>query len=184
MHAVKISLLLACFWAIPANAADVAAGGQKAATCQGCHGANGKSSSAQWPNLAAQQPAYIVKQLQAFKSGSRKNPMMGGMAAALSDAEMANLAAFYAAQPAVKAGGDASLAKVGAAKAAMCLGCHGANAEGNGQVPRLAGQHPAYLATQLAHFKAKERDSGHMQAIAGGLSDEDMKALAAYFGSL
>jgi cytochrome c553 len=76
------------------------------------------------------------------------------------------------------------LAKTGQAKASMCLGCHGSSAEGNGQFPRLAGQHPGYLVKQLSSFKEGVRKNGHMQAIAGTLSEDDMKALAAYFGSL
>ncbi|MCX7097928.1 MAG: c-type cytochrome [Methylococcales bacterium] len=183
-HSVSISLLLACFWAAPVHSADSKAGEQKAATCVGCHGAEGKSNGAQWPNLAAQQPAYMVNQLQAFKSGKRKNPMMQHMAANLGDEDMANLAAYYASRPAVSAGGDPALAKTGQAKAGMCLGCHGTKAEGNGMVPRLAGQQPAYLAKQLADFKAGERENGHMQAIAGTLAEDDMKAVAAYLGSL
>jgi cytochrome c553 len=66
----------------------------------------------------------------------------------------------------------------------MCLGCHGANAVGNGQYPRLAGQRPDYLANQLANFKAGARKNAQMQAIANTLSEEDMQALAAYFSGL
>ena len=183
-HTLSISLLLASFWTVPAWAADVAAGEQKAATCMGCHGPKGKSSNAQWPNLAAQQSAYMVNQLNAFKTGTRNNSMMQSMAANLSDDDMNNLAAYYSSQPPVSAGGDPTLAKTGQTKASMCLGCHGASAEGNGQFPRLAGQHPGYLVKQLSSFKEGVRKNGHMQAIAGGLSEDDMKALAAYFSSL
>jgi len=188
MYALKnplsISLLLACFWTVPVSAADISAGEQKAANCMGCHGPNGKSSSAQWPNLAAQQSTYLVNQLNAFKTGSRNNPMMQSMAANLSDDDINNLAAYYSSQPPVSAGGDPNLAKTGQTKASMCLGCHGSTAEGNGQFPRLAGQHPGYLAKQLSSFKEGVRKNGHMQAIAGTLSEEDMKAIATYFGSL
>ncbi|WP_262964393.1 c-type cytochrome [Methylobacter psychrophilus] len=188
MHALKIPfsllVLLVCFWMAPVFAADIAAGEQKAATCMGCHGPQGKSKSPQWPNLAAQQASYIVSQLHAFKSGTRNNPMMQSVAANLSDDDINNLAAYYSRQPAVSAGGDAALAKSGQTKASMCLGCHGASAEGNGQFPRLAGQHPDYLVKQLNSFKEKVRQNGHMQAIANMLSEDDMKALAAYFGSL
>ena len=183
-HSLSISVLLACFWTVPVSAADTNAGEQKAANCMGCHGAKGKSSSAQWPNLAAQQSAYIINQLTAFKTGARNNAMMQSMAASLSDDDMANLAAYYSSQPPVSAGGDPALAKSGQAKASMCLGCHGSKAEGNGQFPRLAGQHPGYLVNQLSSFKEGARKNGHMQAIAGSLSEDDMKALAAYFGAL
>ena len=188
MYTKKQSLsaifLLACYWAVPVVAADSKAGEEKAAMCAGCHGQGGKSTNPQWPNLAAQQQAYIVKQLEAFKSETRKNPMMQGMAASLSNDDIANLAAYFSSQAAAKAGGDPTLEKAGQEKAAMCLGCHGQTATGNGQIPRLAGQHPEYLVTQLKNFKSGDRQSGHMQAIAGTLSEEDMKALAAYFGSL
>lgn len=181
---LSVSVLLTCFWVAPVSAADIAAGEQKSANCMGCHGPKGKSSSAQWPNIAAQQSAYIVNQLNAFKTGTRENPMMQSMAANLSDDDINNLAAYYSSQPAVSAGGDPNLAKSGQTKATMCLGCHGSKAEGNGQFPRLAGQHPDYLVKQLSSFKEGVRKNGHMQAIAGSLSEDDMKALAAYFGSL
>jgi cytochrome c553 len=183
-HSLSAAVLSACFWTVSVSAADIAAGEQKAATCLGCHGPKGKSSSAQWPNLAAQQSAYIVNQLNAFKTGTRTNPMMQSMAANLSDDDITNLAAYYSSQAPVSAGGDPNLAKSSQAKSGMCLGCHGSSAEGNGQFPRLAGQHPGYLAKQLSSFKEGARKNGHMQAIAGTLSEDDMKALAAYFGSL
>lgn len=79
-----------------AIAGDAAAGKAKSATCAGCHGANGISAVPTYPNLAGQKEAYTVKQLKAFKDGSRKDPTMNAMAKPLSDADMANLAAFYA----------------------------------------------------------------------------------------
>ena len=78
-----------------AVAGDAAAGKAKSATCAGCHGANGISPTPMYPNLAGQKAAYIVKQLKAFKDGSRAEPTMKAMTAALSDADMANLAAYY-----------------------------------------------------------------------------------------
>lgn len=78
-------------------AADAAAGKEKATTvCAACHGADGISSNPIWPNLAGQKDAYLAKQLNDFKSGARKDPVMAGMAAALSDADIANIAAYYA----------------------------------------------------------------------------------------
>jgi cytochrome c553 len=179
-----LSLLLACFWTTPISAADPAAGEQKAAACSGCHGPLGKSSNAQWPNLAAQQSIYLINQLKAFQSGSRKNSLMQPLAASLSEEDINHLAAYFSSQQAAKAGSDPALAKAGQSKSSMCLGCHGASAEGNGQFPRLAGQHPEYLVQQLKNFKQGTREGGPMQAIAANLSEEDMKALAAYFGSL
>ncbi len=74
---------------------DVAAGKAKAATCAGCHGANGISNNPLWPNLAGQKAAYPEKQLKAFRSGERKDPMMAPMVGSLSDEDIANLAAYY-----------------------------------------------------------------------------------------
>lgn len=82
--------------AINVQAADVAAGKAKSATCAACHGAAGISAIPMYPNLAGQKAMYTVKQLKAFKSGTRKDPVMGPMASMLSDADMENIAAYYA----------------------------------------------------------------------------------------
>jgi cytochrome c553 len=79
-----------------AVAAAAAAGKAKAASCAGCHGANGISAVPTYPNLAGQKEAYLAKQMKAFKDGTRKDPTMNAMAAPLSDADMANISAFYA----------------------------------------------------------------------------------------
>ena len=76
-------------------AGDAAAGKVKAATCGACHGANGISNNDMWPNLAGQKQGYLVSQMVAFRDGARKNPMMAPMAANLSDADIADLAAYY-----------------------------------------------------------------------------------------
>jgi cytochrome c553 len=74
---------------------DAAAGKAKSATCTSCHGANGVSANPIWPNLAGQKEAYLVKQIKAFRDGTRSDPMMSPMAKPLSDADIDNLAAFY-----------------------------------------------------------------------------------------
>ena len=76
-------------------AGDAAAGKAKAAVCAACHGANGISANALWPNLAGQKADYIAKQLKAFKAGTRKDPLMSPQAAQLSDQDMENLAAYF-----------------------------------------------------------------------------------------
>ena len=78
-----------------AQAGDKVAGKAKAASCAGCHGAAGISANPVWPNLAGQKEAYLVKQLKAFKNGSRKDPMMSPMAKPLSDADIANVSAYF-----------------------------------------------------------------------------------------
>jgi len=95
-----LTVLSAIALAAAANVAqaggDAAAGKAKAASCAGCHGAAGISAAPTFPNLAGQKEAYLVKQLKAFKDGSRKDPTMSAMAAPLSDADIANLAAHFA----------------------------------------------------------------------------------------
>jgi len=78
------------------SAADVAAGKAKTVTCAGCHGAKGISSVPTYPNLAGQKEAYLVKQIKDFKSGARKDPTMNAMVKSLSDADIANICAYYA----------------------------------------------------------------------------------------
>lgn len=93
--AIILSLGLAAAAGMAQAGGDVAAGKAKAGTCAGCHGASGISANPIWPNLAGQKDAYLLKQLKAFKDGTRKDPMMTPMAKPLSDADMANLAAYY-----------------------------------------------------------------------------------------
>jgi len=186
-YSVAISLISAFLWASTTLAADKMAGELQAANCIGCHGSIGHGGHANHtpaPNLYAQQPSYLINQLNAFKTGARSNPIMKAMASNLSDEDIKNLAAYFSSTPTIKTETNVALAKIGQTKASMCLGCHGSNAEGNGQYPRLAGQRADYLANQLANFKAGVRKNGQMQAIANTLSEEDMRALAAYFSGL
>lgn len=82
--------------AVPAHAGDPEAGKTKAVVCSACHGIDGNSINPLWPNLAGQHAAYLVKQMKAFRSGERKDPVMAPMAVPLSDADIDDLAAFYA----------------------------------------------------------------------------------------
>lgn len=97
MKKVLVSALaVVAAFSMNANAADAAAGKAKSVTCAACHGANGISAIPMYPNLAGQKEQYLLKQLKDFKAGNRKDPVMAPMAMALSDADMANLAAYYA----------------------------------------------------------------------------------------
>lgn len=178
-----LSILLGLFCTL-ATAADPDAGKQKAALCFGCHGPDGNSTNPQWPTLAGQQPAYLSNQLRAFRNGKRTNPTMQGMASSLSDEDVNNLAAYFNSLTPKSAGGDEQLVAAGKAKFSMCAGCHGASAEGRGMFPRLAGQHPDYIAKQLHSFKDGSRKNGPMQANAANLSDNDINAISAYLGTL
>lgn len=180
-----LGVFLALFVSGAAFAApDIAAGKEKAGMCFTCHGADGNSKNPNFPILAGQKPAYLVNQLRAFRKGTRKNGMMQNMAANLNDAEINNLAAFFASVQNISAGGDKELAVKGESKVPMCFGCHGNKAMGMGVTPRLAGQYPAYLQRQLKAFKDGSRKNGPMSGISKMLSDEEVQAVTEYMGSL
>jgi cytochrome c553 len=104
MTAIRTLLLAALFTALPASAvaADLAAGQAKAKEiCQACHGLDGNSPMPDYPKLGGQYPDYLAKALRDYKSGARKNPIMGAFAGTLSTADIENVSAYYAAQPAV-----------------------------------------------------------------------------------
>ena len=120
--------------AAPAHPGDASAGKNKTATCVGCHGAEGVSASnLPGPTLAGQNEAYLVEALVAYKTGKRNNPMMSPMAAALSDGDLDDIAAYYAGQKyesALNAADQAAAARK--AGASMCANCHGTNGIGHG----------------------------------------------------
>lgn len=95
MKKLTIALAASVLMASPAMAGDAAAGKGKTMTCAACHGVEGISAVAMYPNLKGQKAAYTVKQLKAFKDGTRKDPVMAPMAAALSEQDMADIAAYY-----------------------------------------------------------------------------------------
>jgi len=98
VFAVAACSLLAVTGSVQAG--DAAAGKAKSATCAGCHGADGNSMVPMYPKLAGQHEQYLVKALKDFKSGARKDPTMSAMAAPLSDADVADVAAYFASQKA------------------------------------------------------------------------------------
>ena len=99
MKTLVFTLITVLFFASSsALAGDAAAGKAKAAICASCHGPTGISMSPLWPNLAGQKEQYLIKQIKAFRDGTRQDPMMAPMVAALSDTDIENLAAFYSSQ--------------------------------------------------------------------------------------
>lgn len=180
-----------------AFAADAAAGKAKSATCAGCHGVTGVSPNAQWPNLAGQSARYLASQLRAFKSKARNNAQMAAMVAGLTETDMDNLAAYYAAQtPGTNvAKGDVSVGEKlyrggdAARQLPACMSCHGPGGQGmpSAGYPAVAGQHAAYSQAQLAAFKSGERAGGTanmMNTISAKLSEADMKAVSEYMAGL
>ena len=180
-----ITALLA-FLAVSMNAyaQDVEAGKKKAEACVACHGPNGNSQSGMFPVIAGQNERYIYLQLRDYKEGRRNNAMMSAVAAGLEKQDMKDLAAYFAQQKQARTGFKADPARVlaGAKKAeeSLCAMCHLGGLKGQNEVPRVAGQQPEYVISQLKAFKARERtnDAGNMTSLAQTLSEEDMINLA------
>ncbi len=161
-----------------------------AESCFACHGPNGNSQNPDYPVLAGQSWRYIYIELKDFKEGRRNDPVMSAMAAPLSRDEMIALGNFFAAQKPVPIAFKADAAKVAAgektSEAVLCPMCHLGGFIGQNEIPKVAGQHYAYIKKQLSDFKAKRRtnDAGNMTSVAGGLSDDDIENLAQYIANL
>lgn len=175
------------------------AGKEKAVVCAACHGEKGISLNPEWPSLAGQHAAYLVKQLNDYKEGKvRKAATMAPMVADLNAQDMADLAEYYSKQTppegstskqymargeALYRGGDFN-------KHIMaCIACHGPDGMGNGQAgfPMLSGQQAQYSLLQLQAFKSGERANdlyGIMRSISSRMSQEDMEAVAHYVSGL
>lgn len=175
-------------------------GKAKALTCTACHGPEGNSANALWPNIAGQNASYTLAQLKAFKDGSRQDPLMSSQAMLLSEQDMADLAVYFESLPgAAQAVADASLVARGEAlyrggnndnEIAACMACHGPTGRGNPAAvyPALQGQHAAYTAKQLNAYadgaRATDGKTRMMRDIAARLSNEDIEALASYVQGL
>ena len=172
------------------EAADLKAGRRKAEPCARCHGADGNATIPGTPSLAGQPAWFTHWTLFKFRDGRRKDPLMSPFAANLSDADMADLAAYYEAQrsqprPQVVDAAKAALGK-GLASAHLCTSCHRPDLSGQHQVPRLAGQDLAYLLKLLRAYKAQTAGDleGLMTQAAQPLTEADIETLAHYMAGL
>ena len=164
--------------------------------CSNCHGVDGNSVSPNFPKLAAQPEEYIVAQLNEFRNHRRDDPpgfeYMWGISRSLSDDQIKGLAAYFAAQKSVSPGpGNPKLVAEGKQifeaglpeqSVPPCFACHGDHGQGNGQFPRVAYQHSDYVIKQLTVFQRTDQrpDGVAMKAVTHLLSDQNMKAVAAY----
>ena len=204
IRALMCAAGVACVFGAQAQAPD-AAKAQNIANqvCAACHAADGNSTAPANPKIAGQVPEYLHKQLADFKAQggkkpARENPVMMGMVANLSDADMKGLAAYYAGQklkPAAAA--DKNLAELGqkvwrggntATGVPACAGCHGpAGAGMPAQYPRIAGQYAEYIAAQLKAFKegARANDpNGMMRGVTARMTEREIRAVAEYASGL
>lgn len=182
-------------------------GRTRSTVCAACHGPRGLAIAPNFPNLAGQSATYLYAQLETFKSGQRNDPIMSGQAALLSDADMHNLAAYYASLPA-KPTGHANVASRGGRLfldgdptrgIPPCQGCHGPAGQGPrvhpsdapqppwSAFPRLHGQSAIYVAKALSDFKSGTRsgtsDARIMHGVARTLDDADIQALSTYIAA-
>ncbi len=212
---MKFTMLLAAvigFWPAAAAVAQSQSGKPDLAkaeaivnqVCVACHGADGNSPTPVNPSIAGQPAEYITRQLTNFKSGIRANPVMQGMAAALTPEDMKALGAYFSQQkPKGMAAKDGALVRAGqklyrggdaVAGVPACAACHSPNGAGMPKnYPRLAGQYPDYAYAQLKAFKAGERGADKdgkdvngriMVTIASKMTDAQMKAAAEYTSGL
>jgi cytochrome c553 len=186
------------FGAVALGDGSAEKGESKSTACIACHGPNGNSVNPEWPSLAGQNQAYVHKQLQAFKGGARKNPLMTPMAQGLSDEDMADLGAYFAAQK--PAGLEADPGKLAVGQRVYrsgdpkngvpaCAACHGPAGDGNAPAayPALRGQYATYVAAQLRNYRAGTRQTDAnqmMRTVASTMTDEQIDAVASYVQGL
>ena len=193
---MKIAVIAVALWAMTgvahAQADEARAKKVIGGSCFLCPGAEGESASEVFPRLAGQNAEYIAKQLENFKSGKRKSSAMAPMVAELSPDDMAALGRFYGSRPPHKeAPKDAPLAAVGQyiysqgnrfSGVPACASCHGPDGAGSNALPRLAGQHAAYLDNQLKQFNKRERnnDNAVMHTVVEKMTPLEMAAVSEY----
>jgi cytochrome c553 len=179
---------------------DAKAGEGKAAVCGACHGIDGNSSDKQYPRLAGQHENYIARQLALFKASSRVNPIMQGFAAPLSDQDMRDLGAFFAAKTSLSGVADEKLLargeqlyKGGDVKLGVpaCMACHGPDGRGNpgAGYPQLGGQWTDYVTAKLKEWQGgttwgNDDRARIMPEIAHKLTEQDITAVASYVEGL
>jgi cytochrome c553 len=183
-------------------AGDAEKGKALSATCAACHGMDGNSVNPIWPSLAGQHEAYLVRQIKLFKSEQRVNALMAPMVAGLSDENIDDLSAYFAAQKLKLQAANPDLVELGKKiyqggdldrNIPACMSCHGPTGQGNplSGYPVLANQHAAYTAIQLRAYKAgrklanKDDVNGQIMAdVAVYLTEEEIDAVSSYLQGL
>lgn len=178
---------------------DAERGQPLTALCMACHGPDGNSIAAAFPNIAGQNAQYLLKQMQDIKSNARSAPLMTGMLNAFNDQQLEDIAVYYSKQKTNRGNADPALVELGESiyrsgikrkEIAACSSCHSPTGSGNGPAgfPALSGQWPAYTEAQLKAFRAGERtndgDSRMMQMTTLDLSDPEIEAVASYLYGL
>lgn len=164
------------------------------AICGTCHGPQGNSEQPKFPRLAAQNAGYLTAQLKNFRDQTRGDPdaisYMWGMAGELTDDTIAVLAKYYSTQtahspsraqsPEISKGREIYEKGIESEGVPACAACHGPDAHGLGDYPRLAGQHTQYILKQLGSFQSNMRNVAVMHGVAQNLRVSEMTAVATY----
>lgn len=167
--------------------AAVEAGRKASFFCANCHGENGISKSPEVPNLAGQNPAYLLEQIRKFGTGERKDPFMQGLIKVLKDEDRLQIALFFASEPVPPSKADAAQAAKGKELfTKLCVRCHGEQARGGELYPRLAGQKLPYLQTTITRYRDGTgiRNNQLMSIATAPLKNEDVSAVANYLTQL
>ena len=170
-----------------AQRAAIEAGKKLTFFCANCHGEDGNSKSPEVPNLAGQNPAFLLEQIRKFGSGERKDAFMQGLIKVLKDDERLQISLFYAGMPVLPAKSDA--AQVARGKelfGKLCVRCHGDQARGNAEIPRIAGQKLPYLQTTLTRYRdgTGVRNNQLMAIATASLKNDDIVVIANYLTQL
>ncbi len=163
-------------------AADLESGRKILKQCQTCHGKDGYAKIPIAPHIAGEPQEYLVEQLLAFKNGSRRHEMMTLVVASLTEQQIADVSAWYAAHKVV-----ATLPKGSTVSDApeQCISCHGANGLSvQAGVPNLAGESNIYIETQLKAYKRGKRTHEVMSELVKPLSNKDIRTLAKWYASI
>jgi cytochrome c553 len=174
----------------PASLSAALKDGQKAASvCRHCHGVGGNSALPEVPNLASQNAAYLLEQMNKFVSGQRKSSaFMEGLIKALTPDERIQIALFLSRQPVTHkpAGTDAQSIAGKSLYGKLCVTCHAASGTGTQKIPRLAGQQVQYVEDSLKRYRSGngERIDPRMAAYTRNLKDADIQNLAAYLSTM
>ncbi len=170
-------------------------GKAKSVTCSACHGSDGNSGAADYPKLAGQHASYLASTLRAYRDGLRKNAIMAGLAAVLSEEDIADLSVYYATQTISTGAVQADLLDRGEQLyrfgdtekgISACAACHGPTGVGlaSAVFPSLKGQWAGYSETQLRAFRDGLRVNVMMNGVAQKMSDADIEAVSSYVEGL
>jgi cytochrome c553 len=177
------------------HARAIELGRERTLLCAQCHGEDGNSRTPDVPNVAGQNPTYLLEQVEKFADGRRKNFVMQSLARSFTMEDKVNLAVYFASMPVKPVSADPLLAREGARiYDTVCQMCHGDDGRGEVGYARLAGQQPLYVANTLKRFRENarkglteqdmKRHDLRMEQVTQNLSDRDIEALAAYIALL